>query len=168
MTNIRYACAQNRESCPQHHDHEDGDWWGWWKDDEDEEEDMNLNWEVMSTVHQAGLQNRESCPHYLCSSPPRHAHCTCTGAQEYGQIPQCHAADVNLKILWTQDISFWFSAIRSVHFHWQWFTMCCGVLIVENVEVIGTDSEFCSNNMLTLWERKVAQRVETCAPDLRD
>ena len=56
---------------------------------------------------------------------------------------------------WTRDISFWFSDIRSVHCYWHWFRMCCGVLIVENVEVIGTDSEFCWNNMLTLWERKV-------------
>ena len=31
--------------------------------------------------------------------PPSSRTCTCTGAHEYGQIPQCHAADVNLKIL---------------------------------------------------------------------
>ena len=33
--------------------------------------------------------------------PPSSRTCTCTGAHEYGQIPQCHAADVNLKILCT-------------------------------------------------------------------
>ena len=58
---------------------------GGFKDDEDEEEDMNLNWEVMSTVHQAGLQNRESCPHYLCSSPPRHAHAHAQGHTNMGK-----------------------------------------------------------------------------------
>ena len=95
-------------------------------DDEDEEEDMNLNWEVMSTVHQAGLQNRESCPHYLCSSPPRHAHCTCTGAQEYGQIPQCHAADVNLKIFYAEA--------KIIHSEFQTYKKCqLALVLVQNV-----------------------------------